>query len=188
MPFLFERLEIPDIVLVKPKVFSDQRGFFLETYKYSEFFKNGIKEYFVQDNHSKSVKNVLRGLHYQNNPKAQGKLVRCTKGRVWDVGVDIRKGSPYFGKWVGLELSEENFYMLYIPAGFAHGFCVLSDIAEVQYKCTEEYSIELDSGIRWDDPDININWPIRDPLLSEKDLKLPFLKDAIINFDYGDAL
>lgn len=187
MPFLFERLAISDIVLIKPKVFTDHRGFFLETYKYSDFFQNGIKEHFVQDNHSKSVKGVLRGLHYQNNPKAQGKLVRCTKGRIWDVGVDIRKGSPTFGKWVGVELSEENFCMLYIPAGFAHGFCVLSDEAEVQYKCTEEYNAELDAGIRWDDPEINIKWPIKEPLLSDKDSKLPYLKDAKISFCYGDV-
>ncbi|MCX7769952.1 MAG: dTDP-4-dehydrorhamnose 3,5-epimerase [Proteobacteria bacterium] len=186
MPFTFERLAIPEIILIKPKVFLDQRGYFLETYKYSEFLEFGIKERFLQDNHSKSVRGVLRGLHFQRNPKAQGKLIRCTKGKIWDVGVDIRKGSPTYGKWVGIELSEDNFYMLYIPVGFAHGFCVLSDEAEVQYKCTEEYCAELDAGIRWDDPEINIYWPIKDPILSDKDAKLPFLRDAKNNFIYGD--
>ncbi len=187
MPFTFERLEIPEIVLIKPKIFFDNRGFFLETYKHSDFLENGIGEKFIQDNHSKSIKGVLRGLHFQNNPKAQGKLVRCTKGVIWDVGVDLRKGSPTFGKWLGVELSEKNFYMLYIPAGFAHGFCVLSDEAEVLYKCTEEYDSKLDAGIRWDDPDINIKWPIKNPMLSDKDANLPLLKDVKINFYYGDV-
>lgn len=188
MPFQFIRLEIPEIVLIKPKVFIDDRGFFLETYKYSEFASFGIKERFVQDNHSKSSRNVLRGLHFQSHPKAQGKLIRCIRGRIWDVGVDIRKGSPTFGKWVGVELSEDNFIMLYIPAGFAHGFCVLSDEAEVQYKCTEEYSPELDNGIIWNDPEININWPVKEPILSVKDSKLPYLKNADINFHYEGVI
>jgi len=186
MPFEFIRLKIPEMVLIKPEIFRDERGFFLETYKSSDFIQFGITEKFVQDNHSKSSKHVLRGLHFQNMPKAQGKLVRCTKGKIWDVGVDLRKGSPYYSKWVGIELSDENFYMLYLPPGFAHGFCVLSEEAEVQYKCTEEYSPQYDAGIRWDDPDINIRWPIEKPVLSNKDANLPYLKDAKISFVYEE--
>ncbi len=183
MPFEFERLEIKDVILVKPKVFQDERGFFLESYKKSDFVKNGIDKDFVQDNHSKSVKGVLRGLHYQLPPKAQGKLVRCIKGEIFDVAVDIRKSSPTFGKWVGVILSEENKYMLYIPEGFAHGFLTLSDEAEVLYKTTDEYAPDLDRGIIWNDPDINIKWPIENIeqiLLSNKDKNLPPLKDAQI--------
>ncbi len=182
MPFEFKKLEIEGVVLVKPIVFSDDRGFFMETYKYSDFAKNGIKENFVQDNHSKSVKDVLRGIHFQLNPKAQGKLVRCTKGKIFDVAVDLRKNSPTFKKWVGVELSEENKYMLYIPAGFGHAFLTLSNEAEVLYKATEEYSKEHDSGIRWNDPEINITWGIKSPILSEKDANLPYLKDSNLNF------
>lgn len=184
MPFQFKRLEIPDLILVIPKVFRDDRGFFLETYKRSDFVKFGIKEQFNQDNHSFSRKGVLRGLHYQLNPKAQGKLVRCLKGKIFDVAVDIRKGSPTFGKWVGVELSEDNFHMLYIPPGFAHGFVVLSEEAHVLYKVTNEYSPEHDRGIIWNDPTININWPISNPILSDKDRKWPTLEEAEINFYY----
>lgn len=181
MPFKFERLFIPEIILVKPKLFSDARGFFLEFYKRSDFLSRGINTEFVQDNHSGSVKGVIRGLHYQKRPKVQGKLVRCVKGKIFDVAVDIRKGSPTFGKWVGVELSEENRHMLWIPEGFAHGFLVLSDYAEVIYKISgAEYSPEHDAGIIWNDPDIGIEWPLGDiesPILSEKDSKLPRLKD-----------
>ncbi len=177
MPFEFFSLEIKDVIVVKPKVFEDSRGFFLETYKKSEFEKAGIKENFNQDNHSKSVKNVLRGIHFQLNPKAQAKLVRCIKGKIFDVAVDLRKNSPTFKKWVGIELSEENKLMLYIPAGFGHGFLTLSDEAEVLYKVTEEYSPQHDAGIRWDDPDIGITWGIENPILSKKDANLPYLKD-----------
>ncbi|NPA52868.1 MAG: dTDP-4-dehydrorhamnose 3,5-epimerase [Aquificae bacterium] len=183
MPFEFERLDIPEVVLIKPKVFSDDRGFFLESYKKSDFVKSGITKDFVQDNHSKSVKGVLRGLHYQLPPKAQGKLIRCVKGKIFDVAVDIRKSSKTFRKWVGVTLSEENKHMLYIPEGFAHGFLTLTDFAEVLYKTTDEYAPELDRGIIWNDPDINIKWPleeIEEILLSEKDRNLPFLKDAEI--------
>ncbi len=134
MPFSFKRLEIPDVILVEPKVFGDERGFFMETYKASEFKKNGIEYDFVQDNHSKSQKGVLRGLHYQLRPMEQGKLVRCVRGRIWDVAVDIRKGSPWFGKWVAVELSEENKLMFWVPPGFAHGFVALEDGTEVIYQ------------------------------------------------------
>ena len=185
MPFDFIRLEIPDVVLVKPLVFPDERGFFMETFKKSEFVRNGINYDFVQDNHSKSKKGVLRGLHYQLNPKAQGKLVRCIKGKIWDVAVDIRKGSPWYSKWVAVELSEENKHMLWIPPGFAHGFVTLED-AEMIYKCTAEYAPELDRGIIWNDPELAISWPVKEPILSPKDAKLPFLKDAENNFVYKE--
>jgi len=188
MPFEFIKTDIPDVILVKPKVFCDSRGFFMETYKKSDFESAGIDTDFVQDNHSKSIKGVLRGLHYQKEPFAQGKLVRCIRGKIFDVAVDIRKGSPTFGKWVGYELSEENKLMLWIPKGFAHGFLTLSEEAEVVYKVSGgEYNPDYDAGIRWDDPDIGINWPIEmveEVLLSEKDKNLPFLKDADINFVY----
>ncbi len=173
MPFEFMKTEIPEVVLIKPKVFGDERGFFLETYKKSDFEKAGIDTNFVQDNHSRSLKNVLRGLHFQEHPKEQGKLVRCIKGRIFDVAVDIRPGSPTFKKWVGFELSEENKLMLWIPPGFAHGFLVLSEVAEIIYKVSgNEYSPEHDRSIRWDDPDIGIPWPLAgEPILSEKDRK-----------------
>ena len=178
MPFSFKKLKIEDVILVTPKVFGDSRGFFMESYQKSAFEQNGIKDNFSQDNHSKSSKGVLRGLHYQKNPKAQAKLVRCSRGKILDVAVDIRKDSPTFGKWIGEILSEENKNMLYIPAGFAHGFVVLSDEAELLYKASNEYSPENDRGIRWNDPDINIEWGIDfEPLISEKDSKQPFLKD-----------
>lgn len=179
MPFEFEPTEMKDVILVKPKVFGDSRGFFMETYKKSEFFQHGIKTEFMQDNHSKSTKGVLRGLHFQTPPKAQAKLVRCPRGKVFDVAVDIRKDSPDFGKWVGAVLSDENKHMLFIPEGFAHGFVVLSDEAELIYKASDEYSPENDRGIKWNDPDIGIDWGIDfEPLVSEKDAKQPFLKDC----------
>jgi len=188
VPFEFIKTEIPDVILIKPKVFQDERGFFLETYKKSDFEKAGIKAEFVQDNHSKSVKGVLRGLHFQKKPFAQGKLVRCIRGKIFDVAVDIRKGSPTFGKWVGYELSEENRYILWIPEGFAHGFLTLSDEAEVIYKVSGgEYSPEHDAGIIWNDPDIDIKWPldqVDEIILSEKDKKLPFLKEIDTTFEY----
>ena len=184
MPFQFRRLEIPEVILIEPRVFQDERGFFKETYKYSEFAAFGITERFVQDNHSRSVKGVLRGLHYQNPPKAQGKLVRVIVGGIFDVAVDIRVGSPTYGKWVGVKLSAENKRMLYIPPGFAHGFCVLSDVAEVVYKVTEEYAPECEAGIIWNDPEIGIAWPIERPILSPKDAAWPPLREAINGFRY----
>ncbi len=183
MPFEFIKLEIPEVVLIKPRVFEDERGFFLEFFKYSDFAKAGIDYNFVQDNHSKSKKGVLRGLHYQLKPKAQGKLIRCIKGRIWDVAVDIRKGSPTYGKWVSALLSEENKCMLWIPPGFAHGFVALED-CEVIYKCTEEYDPALDKGIIWNDSEIGIKWPLSQPVLSKKDAILPELKEAENNFVY----
>ncbi|MBT9132295.1 dTDP-4-dehydrorhamnose 3,5-epimerase [candidate division NPL-UPA2 bacterium Unc8] len=175
MPFKFDRLAIPEIVVITPEVFSDDRGFFAETYKYSDFAAFGIKERFVQDNYSCSVQGVLRGLHYQRHPKAQGKLVQVIFGEIFDVAVDIRKGSPTYGKWVEITLSAEKMQMLYIPAGFAHGFCVLSEKADVVYKTTEEYSPEHDTGIIWDDPKVGIHWPVKQPIVSVRDAGLPFL-------------
>ncbi len=177
MPFKFTETKLKGVILIEPQVFCDERGFFLESYKASEFKANGINVNFLQDNHSKSAKGVLRGLHFQKFPKAQAKLVRCTQGKIFDVAVDIRPDSENFRKWTGFELSGENKKMLYIPAGFAHGFVVLSDEAEVLYKASNEFSLEHDTGIRWNDPEIGIDWKIKNPLVSEKDASLPFLRE-----------
>ena len=182
MTFKFKRLEIPDLILVEAQAFSDQRGFFIESFKESVFSNNGIKTRFVQDNFSHSVKGVLRGLHYQKDPKAQAKLVMATSGEIFDVAVDIRKGSPTYGKWVGQILSSQNHRLLYVPEGFAHGFCVQSDTADVLYKVSSEYSQEHEQGIIWNDPEIDIKWPIDNPIMIPKDLQLPPLKDADNNF------
>jgi len=180
MPFIFERLKPEGLVLVRPKVFNDGRGFFVETYKRSDFEKAGITADFVQDNHSRSAKGVLRGLHYQKGAHAQGKLVRCSSGRILDVAVDIRKNSPTLGKWASVELSSAEAQMLYVPPGFAHGFLVLSELAEVIYKCTKEYAPAAEAGIRWDDPALGIPWPEENPLVSEKDKKYPVLSAAVL--------
>ena len=178
MPFEFERQIIKDVILIKPKVFGDSRGFFMETYKKSDFVAAGINDDFNQDNHSKSTKGVLRGLHYQASPYGQAKIVRCARGRIYDVAVDIRPNSSTFGRYVKVELSEENKQMLYIPVGFAHGFVVLSDEAELLYKASGEYNPQADRGVLWSDPDINIDWNLDvEPLLSEKDKVQPRLKD-----------
>jgi len=182
MPFHFRRLEIPDVVLVLPKRFEDDRGFFAELYKGSDFSAAGVSTEFVQCNHSHSTEGVLRGMHYQKDPKAQGKLVTAITGRVFDVAVDIRRGSPSYGDWLGVMLSSDNGRMLYIPPGFAHGFCVLSQEADVIYKTTEEYAPDLDRGIAWNDPQIGIRWPIADPILSPKDAQWPSLGEADNNF------
>jgi len=187
MPFKFTRMSIPSIILIEPRVFPDHRGFFLELYKHSDFLSSGIPEHFVQDNYSRSEKGTLRGLHYQKDPHAQGKLIRCVKGTIFDAAVDIRKGSPTYGKWVGQELSEESGLMLYIPAGFAHGFLVMSGTADVLYKCTEEYRPDHDRGIRWNDKEIGIAWPSTDPRLSDKDMEHPFLFNADNNFIYNEG-
>ncbi|EDP9826477.1 dTDP-4-dehydrorhamnose 3,5-epimerase [Salmonella enterica] len=169
------KTEIPDVLIFEPKVFSDERGFFMESFNQKVFEEAvGRKIEFVQDNHSKSTKGVLRGLHYQVEPHAQGKLVRCIAGEVFDVAVDIRKDSETFGKWVGVNISSENKRQLWIPEGFAHGFLVLSDSADFLYKTSNYYSPIHERGIVWNDPTININWPINiDKILSEKDTILP---------------
>lgn len=156
----------------------------METYKQSDFTGLGIARGFVQDNYSMSIRDTLRGLHYQKEPHAQGKLVWCLRGTIFDVAVDIRKDSPTYGKWVSCELSSDNSLMLYVPPGFAHGFLVLSEAAEVIYKCTDEYAPEADRGIIWNDPDIGILWPTRSPVLSEKDAKHPPLTLADNDFRY----
>ena len=188
MPFIFTKTKIPDIVLIEPKIFSDDRGFFAEIFKSTDFKKNGIREDFVQVNHSKSGKDVLRGLHYQKHPQAQGKLMRALAGEIYDVAVDIRQGSPTFGQWVASVLSSENKRMLYVPAGFAHGFCVTSAEAEIFYMTTAEYAPECEAGVRWDDPDLRIGWPVARPRLSNRDLAWPWLKDADNNFRFGDEI
>ncbi|MCD6319804.1 MAG: dTDP-4-dehydrorhamnose 3,5-epimerase [Candidatus Desulfofervidaceae bacterium] len=182
MPFNFIPLELPGVILIEPKVFSDERGFFMEVYKSKDFATFGITDQFVQDNHSCSAKGVLRGLHYQKHPMAQTKLVRCIKGAIFDVAVDIRKGSPTYGKWVGVTLSADNKKMLYIPVGFAHGFFTLEDETEVIYKVSNFYSPENECGIIWNDPQIGIRWPSLNPILSERDKKWPLLANADNNF------
>ena len=177
----FTPLAIPEVVLIEPKVFGDSRGFFLESFKQELFNQaTGTKHDFIQDNHSRSSKGVLRGLHYQLNPHAQGKLVRVITGAVFDVAVDIRRSSPTFGRWVGAELTAENHHQLWIPPGFAHGFVVLSDTADFVYKTTAYYAPETDRGILWNDPDIGIEWPqLEIPFsLSDKDQKQPAFKLA----------
>lgn len=177
--------ELPDVYIIEPKVFGDHRGWFTETYSALKLAPYGIDTVFVQDNHSFSAqKGTLRGLHFQNNPKAQTKLVRCTKGRILDVAVDIRQGSPFYGKWIAVELNAENFKQLYLPKGFAHGFVTLTDDVEVQYKVDEYYSPDCDRGIRYNDPDIGIDWGDIEPVLSGKDQSSPFLKDCDCNFSY----
>lgn len=179
----FIKTKFEDAWIVKPEVFRDERGFFLESYSKQEFKKRGIDIDFVQDNHSMSEKaGVLRGLHFQKPPFAQTKLVRVTKGKAYDVIVDIRKDSKTFGQWEGFELSAQNFSMLLVPKGFAHSFLTLEDNTEFFYKCDEFYHPEADSGIIWNDSDLGIDWPIKDPLLSEKDGKLGFFKDLDLPF------
>ena len=163
------RLAIPDVVLIEPKVFGDARGFFFESFNQKAFNEaTGTNHQFVQDNHSRSAKGVLRGLHYQIQ-QPQGKLVRVVRGAVFDVAVDIRKSSPTFGRWVGAELSEDNQHQLWVPPGFAHGFLVLSDMADFLYKTTDYYAPQYERSILWNDSDLNIDWPIGEPILSNKD-------------------
>jgi dTDP-4-dehydrorhamnose 3,5-epimerase len=170
--------EIPDVLIIKPDVFQDERGYFFESFNEEKFRKNGIDAHFVQDNESKSQKGVLRGLHFQRPPFAQGKLVRVMKGSVLDVAVDLRHDSPWFGKSVSIVLSESNKWMYWIPEGFAHGFLTLEDNTVFFYKCTNFYSKSAEGSIRWNDPDLNIDWGGNlNPKLSDKDLNAPFLVD-----------
>ena len=173
----FVKTSLPGVLIVEPKVFGDDRGFFMETYHAARFAEAGVGDQFVQDNHSRSTRGVLRGLHFQD-PNPQGKLVRAVSGTIFDVAVDIRRGSPTFGRWVGVELSAENKRQLWVPAGFAHGFCVTSETADVVYKCTALYDPVSDRGIRWNDPAIGIEWPGVEPVLSPKDAAAPLLADA----------
>lgn len=182
--FVFTKTSIPEVIIVEPKVYGDNRGYFMETYVERDFRNNGIDVSFVQDNQSRSKKGVLRGLHFQKkNP--QGKLVRCIEGEVFDVAVDLRKNSPTFGKWEGVVLSEDNKKQFYVPEGFAHGFVVLSETAAFCYKCTRYYDPTDEGGLMWNDPDIGIDWNIPDGteiLLSEKDKKNPIFKDLKFYF------
>jgi dTDP-4-dehydrorhamnose 3,5-epimerase len=184
MPFTFLKCEIPDVVLIKPHVLKDARGAFAETFRASDFIAAGLDLKIAQSNHITSERNALHGLHYQHAPMAQGKLIRCVAGAIFDVAVDIRTGSPTYGRWVGEGLSETSGRLLYIPEGFAHGFCTLSKSAQIVYHCTAEYSAEHAGRIRWNDPSIGIVWPVKDPILSEKDTTAPFLKDAGMRFAY----
>ncbi len=170
--------ELPGVRIIKPRVFRDARGFFLETYHAKRYAEAGVRETFVQDNHSFSTKGILRGLHYQVR-HAQGKLIQVVSGEIYDVAVDIRRGSPTFGKWVGVTLSERNKQQIYIPPGFAHGFYVVSETANVMYKCTDFYNAGDEHGILWSDPNLNIDWPLEgEPIISEKDDKHPTLQNA----------
>ncbi len=180
--FTFHKTDIEGVYIIEPKVFGDERGYFMETYNEKDFKEAGLNYNFVQDNESRSHKGVLRGLHYQRN-YPQAKLVRVTQGEVFDVALDLRKGSKTYGKWVGVILSAENKKMFMIPRGFAHGFVVLSDKAEFVYKCDETYHPEDEGGIMWNDPDVGIIWPYKgEPSLSEKDKVHPSLKDSKISF------
>ncbi len=172
------KTDILDLLLIKPKVFKDNRGFFLESYSEKTFSELGITTHFMQDNHAFSqTKGVLRGLHFQLPPHTQTKLVRVTRGSVYDVAVDLRKESPTFGKCQGFELTADNFYMLYIPQGFAHGYCTLEDDTEFMYKNDNFYAPDYDAAIRWNDPTLKIDWPVDEPILSEKDAKAPLFQD-----------
>src|SRR5438067_11146183 len=173
MPFTFEQTAIPGILTIDPHVTADPRGFFLEGYKRSAFAAAGIHDAFVQENHSRSERGVLRGLHYQRAPHAQGKLIRVLSGEIFDVAVDIRPDSPTVGRWVGVRLSSENRRMAYLPSWCAHGFCVVSDHAEVLYMTTTEYAPSHESGFMWNDPPLGIAWPVASPTLSERDMKWP---------------
>ena len=168
--------DLPGVLIIEPKVFPDARGFFVETYQKERYQSMGIAPEFVQDNVSFSAKDVLRGVHSQN-PHPQGKLVQVLQGAVWDVAVDIRRGSPHFGRWTAVTLTSETKNQFYIPPGFAHGFCVLSDTALFAYKCTDIYFPGNEVGFRWDDPEVGIQWPVEKPLLSPKDIALPLLRE-----------
>ncbi len=173
MPFTFQKLKIPDVVLIQSKIFPDERGFFLEVFNDAAYKAAGLPEVFAQDNFSHSKKGVIRGLHYQLSPFAQGKLVACVSGRIFDVAVDIRKDSPTFGKWVGEELSEENGRLLYIPSGFAHGFMALEENTRVLYKCTAIYHPGSERGLAWNDPGVAISWPDQNPIVNSRDAIFP---------------
>jgi len=187
VPFRFEKLEISGLILVKATVFPDDRGFFAEAYKHSEFAANGVPEHFVQDNLAQSRRGTLRGLHYQLEPQAQGKLVSVLSGEVYDVAVDIRHDSPTYGQWYGVSLRQGDHRMLYVPPGFAHGYCVTSDEATLAYKMTAEYAPERERGILWNDPAVSVEWPIADPRLSDRDADLPLLAEAENNFRYESS-
>jgi dTDP-4-dehydrorhamnose 3,5-epimerase len=173
----FQRTPIPGVILVEPDVHRDARGFFLETYQSARYRENGIRELFVQDNHSRSAQGTLRGLHAQS-PNPQGKLLRVVEGEIWDVAVDIRRGSPTYGRHFGARLTAAGFEQLYVPPGLAHGFVVLSEVAQVEYKCTQLYDPKAEFSVAWNDPELAIPWPLAEPLLSERDRRAPRLRDV----------
>ena len=174
--------EIPDVCIIKPMVFTDDRGYFFESYNHDKFLASALDLNFIQDNESRSMKGVLRGLHFQQHPSAQGKLVRVMRGAVLDVAVDIRRKSPTYGKWVSIVLTGDNKYMYWIPEGFAHGFLTLEDDTVFFYKCTNVYNKASEGSIRWNDPDLNINWGTENPILSDKDKIAPLFKDLNTSF------
>jgi len=177
LPFTFEKTTLDGLILIKPRVFGDDRGFFLESFSRKDFESAGIEMEVVQTNHSRSVGGVLRGLHFQYPPYEQAKLVRCIRGEILDVAADIRPSSTSFGRYFSTDLSDSNKLMLYVPRGFAHGFAVLSDIAEIEYAVDNVYAPDHEGGVIWNDPDLAIKWPVEKPILSEKDKKLPALRD-----------
>ena len=185
MPFRLIDTEIPEVKVIEPRAFPDERGYFLESFKKSDFIALGIERDFKQDNHSFSVAGTLRGLHFQKPPYAQGKLLRVVQGRIVDVAVDVRSGSPTYGRFVARELSSDNHLMLWVPEGFAHGFLALPD-SHVLYKATSEYNKASEGGLIWNDPDVGIEWPLKNPVLSEKDTLWPCLKDLKSGFKYGE--
>jgi dTDP-4-dehydrorhamnose 3,5-epimerase len=168
--------EIPDLVLLEATAHGDDRGFLLESFREDAWAEHGVEGPFVQENHSRSSRGILRGLHFQTSP-GQGKLVRCVRGAIWDVAVDLRRDSPTYRRWEGVELNDQNHRQLFVPVGFGHGFCVLSDVADVAYKLTSYYDPETEAGIRWDDSGIGVDWPVADPQLSERDKTAPLLGD-----------
>jgi len=176
MSIQFIETSLPGVILIEPDVFNDARGFFMETYQFKKYKEGGIDKVFVQDNHSHSQRSTLRGLHYQlHHP--QGKLVYVIAGEIYDVAVDIRRGSPTFGQWAATHLSDENKRQIFVPEGFAHGFCIISETADVVYKCTDFYAPGDEYGVYWSDPAIGIEWPVKTPILSKKDSQNPQLKD-----------
>lgn len=181
MPFTFQKTPLDGVIICQPKIFKDARGYFLESFNAREFKSLGLCIEFVQDNQSLSAKGTLRGLHFQAKPYSQDKLVRVIQGKIWDVAIDIRASSSSYGKWFGVELDDVTQTQLFIPKGFAHGFIVLSDQALVAYKTSDYYEPSADRGILWNDPDLAVQWPMNEPILSEKDMKQPLFKD--VNFD-----
>ncbi len=186
MPFTFEKTALEGVMIITPRIFPDGRGYFYESYKTGDFKQAGINSVFVQDNISSSAYGVVRGLHYQKSPHAQGKLLEVLSGSIIDVVVDIRKGSTNYGKWLKFNLSKENHKMIYVPAGFAHGFVAISETVEIHYKVDNEYCKAAEGGVLWSDPALGIDWGIENPVLSEKDAKLPPLAEADNNYVYGE--
>lgn len=183
------KTSLPGVYVIEPDVFYDYRGYFMQSYATNTYEPIEITNDFVQDNHAKTLKKgTIRAIHFQNDPHAQAKLVRCTRGRVWDVAVDLRKGSPTYGKWDAVELSEDNFKQIYIPRGFGHGYLTLEDNSEVQYKCDDIYDKSTERVLKWNDPTICIDWGIENPIVSEKDMNAPYLDECDINFVYEDEM